>query len=190
MGIFVFGVTVSFLLKAQQGASDELRYTADGKMLRPSYREWVWLSSGLGMSYRPPSESSANQSPTFDNVFVNPAAYRDFQKTGHWPDKSILVLEIRNSASRSSINQSGHFPTDLAAVEVHVKDEKRFPGKWAFFGFGGKTESAAIIPTSANCYSCHEQNGATDTTFVQFYPTLLDTAKKYGTFKGEESAAR
>ena len=28
------------------------------------------------------------------------------------------------------------------------------------------------------CYSCHEQHGAVDTTFVQFYPTLIDAAKQ------------
>ena len=188
-GVLVIGFAVSFFLRAEQQTPDEPRYTSDGKMLRPtSYREWIWLTSGLGMSYRPPSEDSANQNPSFDNVFVNPAAYRGFQNTGLWPDKTVLVLEVRNSASRSSINQSGHFQQELAAVEVHVKDEKRFPGKWAFFGFGKSAGSATMIPVSANCYSCHEQSGATDTTFVQFYPTLIDTARKRGTFRADEQA--
>jgi len=40
-----------------------------------------------------------------------------------------------------------------------------------------------LLPTSAECYSCHAQNGAVDNTFVQFYPTLIDVAKKHGTFK-------
>lgn len=30
----------------------------------------------------------------------------------------------------------------------------------------------------ADCYSCHEQHAAVDTTFVQFYPTLLEIAKQ------------
>jgi hypothetical protein len=33
-----------------------------------------------------------------------------------------------------------------------------------------------MIPTSADCYSCHAQHAAVDTTFVQFYPTLLPVA--------------
>jgi hypothetical protein len=66
------------------------------------------------------------------------------------------------------------------AVEVHVKDEARFPVKWAFFGFGvGKT--ATMIPTSTDCYSCHSSHAAVDTTFVQFYPTLLPIATSKGT---------
>jgi hypothetical protein len=35
---------------------------------------------------------------------------------------------------------------------------------------------------TAVCYSCHEQHAAVDTTFVQFYPTLLEIAKAKHTF--------
>ena len=42
-----------------------------------------------------------------------------------------------------------------------------------------------------SCYSCHEQHAAVDTTFVQFYPTLLKLAEKKGTlseaYKKEEA---
>jgi hypothetical protein len=41
-----------------------------------------------------------------------------------------------------------------------------------------------MIPATAVCYSCHKQNGAVDNTFVQFYPTLIEIAKRKGTFKG------
>jgi len=68
----------------------------------------------------------------------------------------------------------------VMALEVHVKEESRFPGKWAFFGFDG-SKTAKMIPTSADCYSCHAEHAAVDTTFVQFYPTLLPIAKGKGT---------
>jgi hypothetical protein len=64
--------------------------------------------------------------------------------------------------------------------EVHIKDEARFPGKWAFFGFDD-AKTGKMIPTSADCYSCHAAHGAVDNTFVQFYPTLLPIAKSKGT---------
>jgi hypothetical protein len=38
-----------------------------------------------------------------------------------------------------------------------------------------------MFPTEAACYSCHAQHAAVDTTFVQFYPTLLPIAKAKGT---------
>jgi hypothetical protein len=65
-------------------------------------------------------------------------------------------------------------------VEVHVKDEARFPDKWAFFGFDD-SKTAKMIPVSADCYSCHTAHAAVDTTFVQFYPTLLPIARSKGT---------
>jgi hypothetical protein len=153
-------------------------YEADGRMRLPAgYREWVFLSSGFDMSYR------AGQAGMhmFDNVFVNPEAYRAFLATGTWPDKTMLVSEQRGAGSKGSINKAGQFQTgELMGVEVHVKDSSRFGGQWAFFGFDG-AGPAAQIPAEAACYSCHREHAAVDTTFVQFYPTLLDIARTKGT---------
>jgi len=140
--------------------------------LPQNYREWVWLSSGVGMSYTPGDDAEKN--PGFDNVFASPEAYKTFQTTGTWPAKTVLMLENRNSASQESINKSGHFQTERTGLEAHVKDEH---GVWAFYSFGNGNAVGRLIPKSASCYSCHEQHGAVDTTFVQFYPTLLETAK-------------
>lgn len=68
-------------------------------------------------------------------------------------------------------------------MELHVKDEKRFPGKWAFFRFGEGEQASTVMPSTATCYSCHQQNGAVDTTFVHFYPTLVGAAKAKGSMK-------
>jgi hypothetical protein len=116
----------------------------------------------------------------FDNVFVDPASYKAFLETGTWPDKTVLVLEVRGAHDKGSINQKGNYQGDLMGIEVHVRDDARFPGKWAFFGFDD-SKTAKMIPQSANCYSCHLTHGAVDTTFVQFYPTLLPIAKAKGT---------
>src|SRR5258708_35905369 len=87
------------------------RYNADGQLILPAdYREWVFLSSGLGMTYQ---TSHGQTDPAFTNVFVNPAAYRSFIANGKWPDKTMLVLEVRASASKGSINQGGSYQSDL-----------------------------------------------------------------------------
>ena len=155
-------------------------YTADGRMMFPAnYRQWVYLTSGVDMSYSP--NAMGMDHSMFDNVFVNPDAYRAFLETGTWPDKTILVLEARLAGSKASINKSGHYQTsNVMGREVHVKDEVRFPGKWAFFGFDSD-DPAKQVPKEAACYSCHEQHAAVDTTFVQFYPTLIEVAKAKGT---------
>lgn len=170
------------LMGADSGTADGPRYSKEGRLLRPeSYREWVFLSSGLGMTYGP---LGSGGTPRFDNVFVNPSAYKSFLATGKWPDQTVFVLEVRAAETEGSINHGGHFQTNVVGIETHVKDEKRFPRKWAFFGFQGdaKTSEPAAAGDSL-CYSCHEPNGAVDTTFVQFYPTLASVAKAKGTWK-------
>lgn len=146
--------------------------------LPPNYREWVYLTSGFDMSYNP--QLAAMDHSMFDNVFVNPEAYKKFLETGTWPDKTILVLEARMAEGKGSINKKGHYQGEVMAREVHIKDEARFPGKWAFFGFGDG-DTGTLLPRSEDCYSCHSEHGAVDTTFVQFYPTLLSVAKDKAT---------
>jgi hypothetical protein len=156
-------------------------YTAAAQLKLPEhYREWVYLTSGFDMSYNPATQMGDHH--MFDNVFVNPKAYKAFLDTGTWPDKTMLVLEVRGAAGKGSINQKGNYQETVMGLEVHVKDEAQFPGKWAFFGFDNE-KTAKMIPTSADCYSCHSAHAAVDTTFVQFYPTLLPIAKSKGTFK-------
>jgi len=129
-------------------------YTQDGRLLFPAhYREWVYLSTGVDMSYNP--KAIATGHTMFDNVFVNPGAYTRFLQAGTWPDKTVLVLEARMGMDRGSINQQGHYQgTQVVGVEVHVKDEARFSGKWAFFDFDDEV-SGSLFPKDAACYSCH-----------------------------------
>ena len=57
------------------------QFTNDNQLVRPAdYREWIYLSSGLGMSY---SDSSGDGPGSFTNVFVSPAAYREFVAAGN-----------------------------------------------------------------------------------------------------------
>jgi Cytochrome P460 len=155
------------------------QYTADAQLKFPEhYREWIYLTSGFDMSYSPGSDPDHHM---FDNVFVDPASYKAFLATGTWPDKTMLALEVRGAESRGSINQKGNYQSTPMGFEVHVKDEARFPGKWAFFGFDDDNKTSKMTPTTASCYTCHSQHAAVDTTFVQFYPTLLSIAKSKNT---------
>lgn len=173
------GSPVASAAGGKKQAANLPSYTPDGRLNFPAnYREWIFVTSGVDMSYGPGSGMGHSM---FDNVFVNPEAYRLFLETGTWPDKTVLVLEVRGAASKGSINKAGHFQTaELMGAEVHVKDEARFPGKWAFFE-ADTPATTRLVPPTADCYSCHQQHAAVDTTFVQFYPTLLDVAKKKGT---------
>lgn len=158
------------------------QYTAKSQLVRPqNYREWIYLSSGLGMAYSPNPKSP----PLFTNVFVAPEAYRKFVTTGTWPEKTMFVLEERDASSKGSINQSGHFQVGLHGIAVSVKDSSRFPSKWAYFNFGLDAKTARPNPPES-CWNCHNAHGAVDNTFVQFYPTLKPIAMKFGTYRPKE----
>ena len=155
------------------------RYSADGRLARPAdYRDWVYLSSGLGMTYN----GGDSDHPMFTNVFVTPDAYRAFLATGKWPDKTMFVVEERGSSSKGSINKGGHYQAELMGLAVEVKDESRFPEKWGYFAFDATASSAAVRPKDS-CWQCHDDHAAVEHSFVQFYPTLQPIARKFGTFK-------
>ena len=123
----VSAITIVVFLGLTQAATTEdaspamPQYSADNKLLRPEgYREWIYLSSGLGMNYSP----SPGDHEMFTNVFVPQWAYQSFLKAGKWPDRTMFIVEERVSQSKGSINKTGHFQTDLMGMGVEVKDER------------------------------------------------------------------
>jgi hypothetical protein len=170
---------------------DGPRYQNETTLIRPDdYRDWQFLSSGLGMTYEAEVRDFAgaeSRPQRFQNVFVNRSSYGSFVETGSWPDGTIFVLEIRAAATEASINRAGRFQTELVALEAEVKDS-RFPDGWAFFDFGraGTLREMAEPLTGdrvARCVQCHTEHTAVERTFVQFYPTLLEVAREKGTLR-------
>ncbi len=185
----------AFLLQASPGkgrVGDGANYAKYGSLAYPEkYREWVFLSSGLDMSYD--TDTRAEGHSMFNNVFVNPEAYKRYQDSGRWPEGTVLVLENRGAEAgdrRDPLLKSGKVQTtDFMGVEVHVLDPAHLDPKtksdgWTFYEFGtGKAGKAVARPSS--CYTCHEQHAAVQTTFVQFYPTLQPSADMHGTYSSE-----
>ena len=179
-------------------AADAPAYDANGELLRPTdYRDWVYVTTGIDMFYGPAGEAApaaADQPPrpsVFTNVFVTRPAYEEFMRSGTWPDKAMFILEVRRAEKAASIDSRGQSQGPVLTIEAAVKDVQRFaPNEgsngWGYFGFGspnGLRDSSPVLPTTASCYSCHASNTALDNTFVQFYPTLFEVAKRLGTLK-------
>ena len=116
--------------------ADGPTYSPKGQLVRPvDYREWVFVTSGLGMTYGPAGNAAT---PRFDNVFVNRRAYREFLKSGTWPEGTIFILEVRGSEENVSINKGGRTQGEVVAIEAAVKDKGRFrDGGWGYFSFDG-----------------------------------------------------
>ncbi len=129
---------------ANAPSSEGPEYTADALLGLPEhYREWVWLTSDFHTA-TDPANMRAGEHRLFNNIFVNPEAYTGFLQTGTWPDKAMLVVEQRAGEDMDSNNPNhkGISQSTVIGIGVHVKDEARFPGGWAFFSFqGGKTSN-------------------------------------------------
>jgi hypothetical protein len=116
-------------------------YTSDGQLKMPEhYREWIFLSSGVDMSYSPNAATAGHS--LFDNVFVNPSAYRAFQQTGTWPDKT---------------SQSWKFVEPKAPAPSTSADTRSHPKSWASRSTSrtpalkeGEASSISITPTAPN----------------------------------------
>ena len=175
-------ICLTLLAAAPEEKMPKPQYDEKGQLLRPTdYREWMFLSAGFGMNYSP--EPGSHE--MFTNVFVQRWAYDEFVKSGKWPEQSMFVIDERDAASRSSINQKGHYQTDLMGLAVEVKDSTRNPDKWAYYGFDSDGKSSGAMAHGNSCWSCHDAHAAVEHTFVQFYPTLKPVAKKFGVYNEE-----
>lgn len=155
------------------------RFTDGGELIRPEgYREWMFVGSNINMGY---TEGAAPKESSFHNIYIQREAYREYAATGKFPDKTVMVMEVVAAGSNASINKKGQFGDRPLGIEVSLKDEKRFPEKWAYFNFIGKSRGAPLaqvqpLPKEA-CWKCHNQHAAVDNVFLQFYPVLREARR-------------
>lgn len=179
-------------------------FNRQGELLLPSnYREWINVTSSLNLSYdsetdpnAPPPDPNAPPPPSiFQNVFASPAAYQAFKRTGTWPDRTMLIIEIRRAVTNATVREGALVQGPIVTYVADVKDRWRYGGNgWRFFSFsdqqGNIVDQAAPLDQSATCYACHSEHAAVDNTFVQFYPALFEIATQKGTIRPELGSRR
>jgi len=157
--------------------SSMAKFDKEGNLVRPEgFREWVYVGTPLT-----PNEMNEGKAPfpEFHSVYIDPASWKHYKKTGKFRDGTILVKELISVGSKEAPSGKGYFMGEYLGLEATVKDSKRYakePGHWAYFSFtAGHGEplkdKAPALPTSA-CNTCHDANAAEDWVFTQFYPVL------------------
>lgn len=151
-------------------------FTKDGEMVMPkNFHLWVFVGAPVT-----PNDMNNGQAPfpEFHNVYIDPASFAAYSKTGKFPEGTILIKELVSVGAKSAASGNGYFQGEFLEVEAVVKDSKRFakePGNWAYFKFmgaDGKPVDKVKMQPTANCNPCHEKNAAEDWIFTQYYPVL------------------
>jgi len=163
-------------------------YDEKGNLKQPTdYRRWVFVGSNIGLQYskdlaettrREKDRQQGAKSGDFHNVYINPEAYEQYLKTGKFPDRTVLVMDVYEAKEKDpkGVVSGGFFPGAQRRIEVAVKNSKRPDGSktdWAYYAFPNPSKpSAQGAFKDADCYQCHRKHAADDNVWVQFYPIL------------------
>lgn len=149
------------------------QYDSRGALLRPeNFETWVFVGSSTGLTYEPGMQGSG--AGEFHDVYIRPESYREFVRTGKFPEKTVLVLALYPPEDKVSPAKGGYFEGDLDGMAAAVKDHQHFAEGWAYFNFGAmpNLQAKAVANPKQTCYVCDAQHAADDNVFVQFYPIL------------------
>ena len=160
--------------------ADAVVFNKDGQLLQPTgYRRWVYVGTPLT-----PHDMNGGKAafPEFHNVYVHPQAFDTYERTGEFPDGTVVVKELVSVGSKQASSGRGYFMGDFIGLEVAMKDKRRFrdePGNWAFFSFGHEYPllETALPQPAANCSACHANLADDDFVFTQYYPVLRAAAE-------------
>ena len=156
------------------------RYDTNRDLVLPDdYRRWVLVGSSLGLSY---AEGGQGGHQMFNTTLMEPGAYRHFVETGTFREGTMFALLFQGIGTNATPARQGQFATDVHMIEMAVKDSKRVPESWAYYGFGGPmmggVRSTAAPQPKASCFNCHSEHAAQDNVFTQFYGLLNEAAPK------------
>ena len=155
-------------------AAQAAMYDKDGQLLRPAdHHEWIFVGAPVT-----PNDMNDGKAafPEFHNVYIDPASFASYKKSGKFPEGTVVLKELVSVGSKEMPSGKGYFQGDFVSLEAMVKDTKRFqeePGGWAFFRFGeapNYTPAGARMKT-ADCNQCHAA-ATEDYMFTATYPVL------------------
>ena len=150
------------------------QYDSKGQLMRPEdHREWMFVGAPVT-----PNDMNDGKAafPEFHNVYIDPASYTAYKKSGDFPEGTVILKELVSVGGKEMPSGKGYFQGEFVSLEAMVKDNSRFkdePGGWAFFRFGEAPhyKSVGARMQTADCSTCHM--GATeDYVFTATYPVL------------------
>ena len=157
-------------------------YNAKGELVLPEgFREWVFIGAPL----TPHGLNNGKAGfPEYHHVYVNPDAFAVYQRTGEFPEGTVIAKELvlvqkgdYKDGSKDAPSGRGYFAGEFQGMDVMVKDSKRFKADngWGFFNFGHNAppyQAPARAAATESCASCHATNAGKGMVFKTYYPVL------------------
>jgi len=113
-------------------------------------------------------------------VYASPGTIASFQKSGHFPDGTVLVKEVFDAASKPMTTGSVSHQEKLEGWFVMVRDTRTDHAGSKLWGYGwgwAWFDAADPVKTTStdyrtNCQGCHVPARATDWIYTFGYPAL------------------
>ena len=156
-------VVMSLVLLGSFGIASEVAPThaktsSDELLLPANYRSWVKLTSST------PGLPGHRHKHVASKVYVEPAAFDHFTKTGVWPNHTVIVLEISSGPAGAKAK------SDVKGLEAAVKNDGLFPDPWSYYGivYDRPQQPSGTLKAEAPC-DCDE---SLDAMLAIAFPTL------------------
>jgi len=80
-------------------------FNEDGELLKPTgYRKWTYV----GTPVTPNDMNEGNAPfPEFHSVYMNPAAYDHYERTGDFPDGTVFIKELVSVGDKEATSGKG-----------------------------------------------------------------------------------
>ena len=177
--------------QAQAQSTSDPQYTSNGNLVRPKdFHRWVFVGSNLGLGYDKDVAANTVREVArpglgeYHNIYLKPEDYAAYVRTGRFPDKTVLVMDVYRAQTRDAngVVTAGSYNGQSLGLEVAVKNASRPDGSktdWAYYDFtdhsgGGHFPADRAAKDDGECYACHKANAGDDNVWVQFYPVIRD----------------
>jgi hypothetical protein len=126
------------------------------------------------------AEDQGQGSKELHLVYSSPGTIEAYRKDGRFPDGSVLVKEVFQTATKTMTTGTVSHAQNLKGWFVMVKDSKNsHPGNplwgdgwgWSWFDADKPTKTTSTN-YKTNCLGCHEPTRANDLVYVEGYPAL------------------
>jgi hypothetical protein len=178
-------VVATALISTNAMANDSIGaaiFNDKGELKLPvDFRKWVFIGAPL----TPHGLNNGKAGfPEFHHVYVNPDAYSVYERTGEFPEGTVITKELvllqkgkYRDGSTTAPSGRGFFAEKFNGLDVMVKDSNRFKDThgWGFFNYGHKKPpylKTAKAASTAECAGCHRSNAGKDMVFKKYYPIL------------------